>query len=136
MWLGFTLDLSSLGKLKSLGSWMGIHGPAQNSQPAPADDLFSGGRIMLRDNQLVDYYEDPYSPGPYRYETNRYPYVEVEHDGELFHARAQGWKGNMLMIARMKKPTRQGRQRRKRNILGARHSMHPHPERRFHMGYN
>ncbi|WP_172512196.1 hypothetical protein [Glutamicibacter mishrai] len=50
----------------------------------------------------MDYYEDPYSPGLYRYETNRYPYVEVEHDGELFHAQAQGWKGNMLMIARIK----------------------------------
>lgn len=50
----------------------------------------------------MDYYEDPYSPGLYRYETNRYPYVEVEHDGELFHAQAQGWKGDMVMITRIK----------------------------------
>ena len=58
---------------------------------------------MLRDNLLVDYYEDPYSPGLYRYETNRHPYVEVEHDGELFHAQVQGWKSGMFMITRIKK---------------------------------
>lgn len=61
-----------------------------------------GSFSHLRDNQLVDYYEEPGQPGFYRYATNRYPYVEVEHDGELFHAQAQGWKGDKLMIARIK----------------------------------
>lgn len=50
----------------------------------------------------MDYYEEPTQPGFYRYRINRYPYVEVNHGGELFHAQAQGWKGDMLMIARIK----------------------------------
>lgn len=59
MWLGFTLDLSFLGKRKSLGSRMGIHGPAQNSQPALADLIISEGWIISKDDGLADYREDP-----------------------------------------------------------------------------
>lgn len=55
----------------------------------------------LRDNLLVDYYEDAHAPGLCRYETNRYPYVEVTLDGETFHARAEAWRGNQVMIARI-----------------------------------
>ncbi|WP_426734327.1 hypothetical protein [Glutamicibacter sp. 2E12] len=49
----------------------------------------------------MDYYEDSYAPGLFRYATNRYPYVEVSLDGETFHARAEAWRGNQVMIARI-----------------------------------
>lgn len=49
----------------------------------------------------MDYYEDTHAPGLYRYETNRYPYVQVTLGDETFHARAQGWKGDLVMIDRI-----------------------------------
>lgn len=49
----------------------------------------------------MDYYEDSHAPGLFRYRTNRYPYVEVTLDGETFHACAHGWKGDLVMIARI-----------------------------------
>ena len=76
---------------------------AANAQSLSRPTLIARvGRFRaLRDNLLVDYYEDPYAPGLYRHETNRYPYVEVTLDGETFHACAQGWKGDLVMIDRI-----------------------------------
>lgn len=61
-------------------------------------------KSVISYNQTVDYYEDPGMPGLFRYEVNRYPYVEVAHGGEVFHAQAQAWAGGMVMIG---KPTGQ-----------------------------
>ena len=48
----------------------------------------------------MDYFPEPGVPGFFRYETKRHPYVEVHHEGEVFHAQAHGWKGDMVMIGK------------------------------------